>query len=311
MMSFSCDQVARRCPHRPQFSQQALVGKRACTSSSDRVLCSPWQSLRRWPCWPHFQQRPLNSSELVRLLLPCWTCVRRAVSAAYLLGAPVSHRFAPADPPVRLRKYLVTVPSPFLLGPQGTHDAPATPSPELAVGETHPVDVFFPSATPCTPRPGTHFRSASLTPQPPQCMSIVGSPSCVPGSPALARTNWPRAVVLSPGHSSPLLERAAQTVPAWYASQAACPLTHALENPWAHKARAIPLHPRRPPPVQRKRVCAGESLARMELYIITSMVFQNFSIAPAPGESINLTPNLDAFFFRKPMYNEFIFSMRK
>lgn len=60
-----------------------------------------------------------------------------------------------------------------------------------------------------------------------------------------------------------------------------------------------------------KRVCTGESLARMELFIITSMIFQSFSIAPPPGKSINLIPDLSGFFFRKPMYNEFVFTMRK
>ncbi|MPC40070.1 hypothetical protein E2C01_033624 [Portunus trituberculatus] len=33
MTSFSCEQVARRCPHHPQFSHQVLVGERARTSS--------------------------------------------------------------------------------------------------------------------------------------------------------------------------------------------------------------------------------------------------------------------------------------
>ena len=78
MTSFSCQQAARRCPCRPQFSQQTLVGERACTSSSERVFRSPRHSLRRWPRWPHLQQDPLNSPELVCLLLPCCTCARRA-----------------------------------------------------------------------------------------------------------------------------------------------------------------------------------------------------------------------------------------
>lgn len=60
-----------------------------------------------------------------------------------------------------------------------------------------------------------------------------------------------------------------------------------------------------------KRVCAGESLARMELFIIIAMVFQDFSVAPPPGKSINLSPDLSGFFFRKPMYNEFVFTTRK
>ncbi|KAK8391552.1 hypothetical protein O3P69_017240 [Scylla paramamosain] len=60
-----------------------------------------------------------------------------------------------------------------------------------------------------------------------------------------------------------------------------------------------------------KRVCVGESLARMELFIFTTMVFQSFSIAPAPGKSVNLTPDLRGFFFRKPVPNEFVFTVRK
>ncbi|XP_063867797.1 cytochrome P450 2L1-like [Scylla paramamosain] len=60
-----------------------------------------------------------------------------------------------------------------------------------------------------------------------------------------------------------------------------------------------------------KRVCVGESLARMELFILTTMVFQSFSIAPPPGKSVNLTPDLSGFFFRKAMPNEFVFTARE
>ena len=58
-------------------------------------------------------------------------------------------------------------------------------------------------------------------------------------------------------------------------------------------------------------MCVGESLARMELFILTTMVFQSFAIAPPPGKSVNLTPDLSGFFFRKPMPNEFVFTVRE
>ncbi|MPD01583.1 Cytochrome P450 2C40 [Portunus trituberculatus] len=63
--------------------------------------------------------------------------------------------------------------------------------------------------------------------------------------------------------------------------------------------------------VSGKRVCVGESLARMELFILTTMVFQCFTIAPAPGKSVNLTPDLSGFFLRKAMPNEFVFTVRE
>ncbi|MPC19701.1 hypothetical protein E2C01_012626 [Portunus trituberculatus] len=62
-------------------------------------------------------------------------------------------------------------------------------------------------------------------------MLIVGSPSCVPESPALASADWPRVAVLFPGRPIPVLERAAQTVPGM---------------------------PPRPPALQTQPVCAGK-----------------------------------------------------
>nr|ACI94903.1 cytochrome P450 CYP379A1 [Carcinus maenas] len=60
-----------------------------------------------------------------------------------------------------------------------------------------------------------------------------------------------------------------------------------------------------------KRVCVGESLARMELFVFTTMIFQSFSISPPPGKSVNLSPDLSGFFFRKAMSNKFVFTERK
>ncbi|KAG0716064.1 Cytochrome P450 2L1 [Chionoecetes opilio] len=60
-----------------------------------------------------------------------------------------------------------------------------------------------------------------------------------------------------------------------------------------------------------KRVCVGESLARMELFILTTVIFQSFTVAPPPGKTINLVPDLSSFFFRKPKYNELVFTERK
>ncbi|XP_045133474.1 cytochrome P450 2L1-like isoform X2 [Portunus trituberculatus] len=60
-----------------------------------------------------------------------------------------------------------------------------------------------------------------------------------------------------------------------------------------------------------KRVCVGESMARMEMFILTAMVFQCFTIAPPPGKSVNLTPDLSGLFFRKAMPNEFVFTVRE
>ncbi|ROT68380.1 Cytochrome P450 2L1, partial [Penaeus vannamei] len=39
-----------------------------------------------------------------------------------------------------------------------------------------------------------------------------------------------------------------------------------------------------------KRVCVGESLARMELFIISTAIFQSLSVSPPPGSKVDVSP---------------------
>ncbi|XP_042884301.1 cytochrome P450 2L1-like [Penaeus japonicus] len=49
-----------------------------------------------------------------------------------------------------------------------------------------------------------------------------------------------------------------------------------------------------------KRVCLGESLARMELLIFTAAVFQNFNISSPPGSPLDITPDPKQPMFHLP-----------
>ncbi|XP_050695430.1 cytochrome P450 2L1-like isoform X1 [Eriocheir sinensis] len=60
-----------------------------------------------------------------------------------------------------------------------------------------------------------------------------------------------------------------------------------------------------------KRACPGESLARMELFIFLTTIYQNFSIAPPPGTTVDLTPDTSGFFFHLPKFNDLIFTARQ
>ncbi|XP_050695435.1 cytochrome P450 2L1-like [Eriocheir sinensis] len=60
-----------------------------------------------------------------------------------------------------------------------------------------------------------------------------------------------------------------------------------------------------------KRTCPGESLARMELFVFLTTIFQSFSVAPPPGKPVNLTPDVSGFFMHLPQFNDLVFTTRQ
>ncbi|GMS92815.1 hypothetical protein PENTCL1PPCAC_14990, partial [Pristionchus entomophagus] len=48
-----------------------------------------------------------------------------------------------------------------------------------------------------------------------------------------------------------------------------------------------------------KRVCAGEGLARVELFLCVTSTFQHFKISPSPGREIDLEPKSGTFLIPK------------
>ncbi|XP_068240649.1 cytochrome P450 2L1-like isoform X2 [Palaemon carinicauda] len=59
-----------------------------------------------------------------------------------------------------------------------------------------------------------------------------------------------------------------------------------------------------------KRSCVGEALARMELMVFTVTVFQNFSISPPKGKTIDLLPNYDSRIIHMPRNQDVVFTNR-
>lgn len=60
-----------------------------------------------------------------------------------------------------------------------------------------------------------------------------------------------------------------------------------------------------------KRVCLGESLARMELFILAVAVFKNFTISPPPGTLLDVTPSPTQPMFHVPRKQDIYVTARK
>ncbi|KAK4290284.1 hypothetical protein Pmani_036800 [Petrolisthes manimaculis] len=60
-----------------------------------------------------------------------------------------------------------------------------------------------------------------------------------------------------------------------------------------------------------KRQCAGESLARMELFIFTTTLFQTLNFSVPPGKTLSLEVNSGNAFFRLPIQQDLLVTLRK
>ncbi|XP_042884303.1 cytochrome P450 2L1-like [Penaeus japonicus] len=59
-----------------------------------------------------------------------------------------------------------------------------------------------------------------------------------------------------------------------------------------------------------RRSCIGETLARMELFIFSTAVFQSLSIAPPPGKTIDLSHDKNVPFFHMAKTQDVLFTLR-
>ncbi|XP_066949308.1 cytochrome P450 2L1-like [Macrobrachium rosenbergii] len=59
-----------------------------------------------------------------------------------------------------------------------------------------------------------------------------------------------------------------------------------------------------------KRSCVGESLARTELLVFSTAVFQNFTISPPEGKNVDLLPDFDNRVFHLPRKQDVVFTSR-
>ncbi|ROT68377.1 Cytochrome P450 2L1 [Penaeus vannamei] len=60
-----------------------------------------------------------------------------------------------------------------------------------------------------------------------------------------------------------------------------------------------------------KRVCVGESLARMELFIISTAIFQSLSVSPPPGSKVDVSPDPGNPFGHNPRQEKAYYSCQK
>nr|XP_027230053.1 uncharacterized protein LOC113821725 [Penaeus vannamei] len=60
-----------------------------------------------------------------------------------------------------------------------------------------------------------------------------------------------------------------------------------------------------------KRVCVGESLARMELFIISTAIFQSLSVSPPPGSKVDVSPDPGNPFGHNPRQEKVCFTIRE
>ncbi|XP_047472152.1 cytochrome P450 2L1-like [Penaeus chinensis] len=60
-----------------------------------------------------------------------------------------------------------------------------------------------------------------------------------------------------------------------------------------------------------KRVCVGESLARMELFILSTALFQSLSVTPPPGSKVDVSPDPSNPFGHNPRSEKVCFTIRE
>ncbi|ROT68379.1 Cytochrome P450 2L1 [Penaeus vannamei] len=60
-----------------------------------------------------------------------------------------------------------------------------------------------------------------------------------------------------------------------------------------------------------KRVCVGESLVRMELFIISTAIFQSLSVSPPPGSKVDVSPVPGNPFIKTPRQEKVCFTIRE